>query len=763
MHRFFALLFALLLIGPAPSDSQLTKLRFPVVGDTPYTAQMVSVHDHSGSHFYFKDLDVVAYTGERGESFGAFTCSPSEDACGYRNLSLAEFEISGNYVGFMGDGSDRRKILNYRGHPGYDYKYTSGTIIVAPAAGTLFIPATDPVNSSQFDPWCKFHTFYQNHGGGLTSWYLHASSVEVIPPYNSPHTCPPDLVEGEQLIFEDTIMGFVKKGHPIGAVGSFGANADHLHFEVRLCDILPNGRIDISTCEVLDPYGWEWNSSDPAGNTDRAASLFEPLWENVTHPTVAETNLTPSPVGFTVTITGTDFELNNTVSLWNRKDYSFYSRITPGSVTPLINPTQIVADLAVDSPEDFVLKVESPSGPRSRAVTLLAPAAPPSSENIIPLLLRGQSAPGGGVFANLSTFYDKDKAGKILFSAEVDLTNDGLGDEGRSFSISSGQVDILTAPGISKVGAARINDTGAFAYGDASTPGRTQAIYMISSPGTAPVKIAEWGDPISAFPEMTYYNLRGPLELSESGVVLFSSAAFDSSINTVFCCSIFMYSQQDQETIRVVSDGDPSPSGGVFDISGPLPAQVTASGHIVFGAIVNGGDSGIFSFSPATRAMSSVVLQGDPAPLVGGTLAPPAMGQRSVSGTQLVFVANILGGLADQAIMLIDDLNADLTPRIVGFQGQDTGTALGGAFLTFDSFIHPEIRADGGVIFTARLEGASSNGEPINDGIFLWTGREFLKVAVKGDQLTTGGTINDPRNFIANDTGEITYFVASID
>ncbi len=315
-----SLLFSLLPQSTHPQE--FTSLSFPVAEDTPYTAPIVSVVDHLGVSFYSDDQNVKAYTGELGRD----ECGPSGSPCGFYNPHFSPqddsddsvFVVNGTYVGASLDCTElglpvncleRKKILNYRGHPGYDYSYTRipVTEVRAPANGFVYLPASDPINGPRDrDPWCSRHTAYINHGGGLTTWYLHLDTLTS----GDPHDCSSGLLD------EDQAIHFVAEGQTFATVGDFDYNsttgqgepgrvAPHLHFELRACDILPNsgGRVDIDTCKIVDPYGWEWFKPDPIENTrfsgttnPAAVTNRDPVWQGFERPIVTDVVLTPDVV-----------------------------------------------------------------------------------------------------------------------------------------------------------------------------------------------------------------------------------------------------------------------------------------------------------------------------------------------------------------------------------------------------------------------------------------------------------------------------------
>ena len=336
------------------------------------------------------------------------------------------------------------------------------------------------------------------------------------------------------------------------------------------------------------------------------------------------------------------------------------------------------------------------------------------SSNLQPLALIGQPAPGGGTFASFATYYDMNNRGDVIFAAEVDLTGDGQGDGSETFKFSNGEFSKVTVPGITTVGAVRINDSGDMAFGYLNAPGRTQAVYFLKAGTSTSVKIAEWGNP-SPISGRTYYDLRGPLAMSENGKVTFQSSLYQSSTNTVFCCHLFLYSSSTNSVIKVVGDGDPTPMGASFDLAPVNVNHITSDGDVVFWARVNGGaaSDGIFRFSPATLGISKVVTQGDPAPApMGGTLSSPSMRSGAVSGRRLVFQSFVIGGTAEDAIFVKDDVRSNTPLRVIAYAGQLTGTEVGGRFSqpgnpsssNWPFFSNaPQVRADGGVVFFSYL------------------------------------------------------------
>ena len=168
--------------------------------------------------------------------------------------------------------------------------------------------------------------------------------------------------------------------------------------------------------------------------------------------------------------------------------------------------------------------------------------------------------------------------------------------------------------------------------------------------------------------------------------------------------------------------------------------------------------------------MRKLVAASDAAPSpIGGRLGAPRMVVgHPVAGRKLVFMADsITGGSATEAIISKGDVTvaglSDL--RVVAMKGQQTGTDVGGTFQSLSNGAgNPQVRRDGAVLFDAIVTGASLGGQalPTDFGIFLWTGREMKRVAVSGERLTGGGTVNVGSSHTLNDIGQVRYGAVSI-
>jgi len=773
-----AILASGLRVGAACAQSIV--LGFPAADLTtktpfnPYTAPVVSVLDHQAAGgFYIQNSNtslVEAYTGETGQrSYNG--CGPSGEPCGYYNQALAPFHVNGNYTGTSADGGDAKKVLNYRGHSGYDYGYNSSTAVtVAAADGTLYIPARDPVNDSGgSDPWCAWHTFYIDHGNGWSTWYLHSDHLLI----GSQRSCPGPGISADEL------MGPVTRGQPVGVIGNFGVVSPHLHFEVRRGCERSNGKI--VNCKVVDPYGWLWPDADPLGYTNSLATTqAAPLWDPALSPPLPVIN-SVNLSGSTVTISGLGFQTGALIGLWSRAGQYFSAAVLPSSVIP---PTQIVADISAQlgsqNPSSFVLTIQNPQGPRSVGKVLSVATAVAS----VPLALAGKSAPGGGTFVSFGNFFSLANSGNLLFTAQIDLNADGIADETDYFSSIGGQQSKVTVAGFSKVSPVLINNNGDMAFGDASNPGITQAIYFLAAANINPVMAVQTGEacpsPCPVNPSSTVYNLTGPFSLTDAKFATFYTSLLDPSTHVAACCYLYRYSSSDGSLIKVVGSGDAAPTGGNFAPQTWEGNQITSDGDVVFRAQLSDGSHGIFRFSPG-QGISKIVMHGDPVPSPpGGTINFPTLSypSRSVVGRQLIFDSTITGGASDEAILYKKDVTStslsDLS--VIAYQGESTNSAVGGSFSVSGGtpgnnfpFIFgfsggfSSLQSGGGVVFGSVLSGATTTlGSPTTQGVFVWTGRGMSKIAVDGDVLSSGATVFGPASPITNDVGQVEYFVSKI-
>lgn len=805
----------------ATAASQSIAIGFPIAGQNPYTAPIITVLDHSADTFYDKKWkSVLAYTGELGKDL----CGNGGQPCGYYNGSYSqtnpvEFIANGNYVS---DKSDGVSVLNYRGHSGYDYNYAKGTTAIAAADGDLYVPAYDPVNTSAArDPYCDLHTFYIRHGSnGWTTWYLHTSQITVGSFSSTTHgQCSGEQSSGTYST-SDTFVAHVTKGEAVAVVGDWasgeaGGVGPHLHFEVRRgCDFSTGVA---KGCKVVDPYGWEWDYGDPIdpgvhgihcldGTTVCSASQSAPLWSlsdwGVQQPVVTNVSLTGSSGNYTATISGQNFSTNPAaqITLWDQNN-QYWVPTPPNSAITSLTSTQIVVQLPISTPTAYALKIINPTsgagcpavavpcGPRSVAVQLGLPALSSSAViPSIPLVLDGQPAPGGGTIVTFGGFESFNNRSEAIVSVGIDTNNDGVADTFSDILYAGGSLSAITAPPFTKISDSSVhilrNNNGDIAFADLSSGEPPEGIWVLPNGATSPTWIIDSGtycsspSPCAVSGQQIYTRIWGPLAFDDSGDVAFESSLYNIQTNTTTCCYLFAYYASTGSIVKVVAGGDPTPIGGTFSFVEDTPvAKFTADGDVIFDSQISGGPSsgGIFRFS-LTQGISKLVAQGDNAPsAVGGTFGYPEFGHiGGVSGRQLVFDAPISGGLGNQLIGVITNVTASSSPMIlVAYQGEQTQTTAGGSFsFQFNSsylpFGHygiamPWIRSDGQVVFYSNLTGAvASNGASAPEGIFIWNGSAFQKLVVDGDQVSSGQTVSGVSEIAINDHGEVLYFAAKV-
>ena len=821
--------------------AQQPVLAFPVRGQNPYTAKIITVVDHAArGGFYvfstspdptFPDLNagqVEAYTGELGIGDPYDKKCGSGKPCGFFSPPSSpggnpfdHFVVTGGYEGAPGD-TDPTTRLNYRGHPGYDYGFAAGsTEIVAPADGDLYVPAHD-TETTATDPWCSDHIFYIKHGnvGGWTTWYLHDQKITVAPLgscYDGVTNCC-NQTSRTNPISQDEWIAHVSQNQVIATVGRFAGGdptgvGAHLHFEVRrTCDFSTGA---VNHCLVVDPYGWESPNTDPLGTTVKnqnetpvpynrfATTLDAPLWDKSLYqihvPVVNSATVTGSPGSWVATVAGQNFDSDAVVTLWDRVSGYFVTNVK--NPLPTNGGTQITAPLpgTVSDPGSFVLKVVNPvapvpvngdpQGPRSRgtALSVSTPGVSPSPYSSAPLVLVGQPIPGGGgTFTTFNGFWGITNTGPVIFSAGVDSNGDGLADYFSDFSFGLGSSAKMAVSGFNTISNSslhvRINNSGDLAFGDinGTKGGQPATIYLLKSGASTPIPVVQWGQACGSAcpsaPTLTLTDLIGPLAISEAGDIVFSA-----NLNGATPYGLFLYSALSNSLVRVAFDGESTPLGGTF-LNGFLDGRTTVAvfasqGDVVFTGQVSGGTSsaGIFRYSRAQGTLSKVVAQGDSISAFAGatmgalTIAPIG----SVTGNQLVFLARVSGASTAQIVAVKGDLTSSLSSdvKVVAYQGEATGTAANGTFSdpnpdglpNVPFSFSPSIRSDGGVVFYSLLTGAvAQNGSSSRQGIFLWNGRRFQKLAVDGDPTSGGKTLDGTEQPITNDFGKVFYFVAHL-
>ncbi len=206
--------------------AQPFQLQFPLAGQTPYTATITSVFDHSMTGSYHADQRVVAFTGEVGDTKPSSVTGTTY--FGYGSATIPVFTVNGHYTG---GGPGENATLYYDGHPGYDY-----------STGGQHLPVLAAATGVTADRGTCQGLVVLDHGNGYKTFYYHLDALD------------PSVTDGSDTY---QVGKVVNAGTPVGTVGGRGCSGNatafavHLHFEVRLNDI------------PVDPYGWQSACPDP--------------------------------------------------------------------------------------------------------------------------------------------------------------------------------------------------------------------------------------------------------------------------------------------------------------------------------------------------------------------------------------------------------------------------------------------------------------------------------------------------------------------
>jgi hypothetical protein len=269
-----------LVINYQPAPSLPRRLAFPLQGDSPthtipglgpYTASIISIFDHtmenSLGQYQILDCDdpnsrqVQAFTGNLGDCTQYASGTPCRNGCP-QGAVPTPFLLTGNYQGRR--ALPQNQILNYDGHPGYDYRASIGTPVFAPTAGYIYYPYKI-VGTLGNSAYYTYHVLGLRpaDNANLRLYFIHLSSHPSVP--NS----------GFIPAGNDPYQGgvFVRRGQQIGLTGDAGVpGAPHLHFEVQV--LVPFSGLPSNTVTPLispedpdprhptigavpvDPYGW---------------------------------------------------------------------------------------------------------------------------------------------------------------------------------------------------------------------------------------------------------------------------------------------------------------------------------------------------------------------------------------------------------------------------------------------------------------------------------------------------------------------------
>ena len=243
-------------------------LRFPILGDTPWTAPVTAILDHHGREYVGGTSKsdkiigtLVGYTFKTepanvdiilpGSEGGAILARDNDGTFAVWRPPLIYPPFPFHYVGVSYQGGYLG--IQYDNHTGYDFRYPIGVEVYAAALGETVVggefengPAKTWVESQMRD----YHALFIKHPNGYYTAYLHLSWID--PDYvdtTDPNNWKPKKAEVD-----------IEK--PIGKVGDKGSPGHpHLHFGLL--------RLDSNRLKYADPYGYY---------TMDGTRIHPPLW-----------------------------------------------------------------------------------------------------------------------------------------------------------------------------------------------------------------------------------------------------------------------------------------------------------------------------------------------------------------------------------------------------------------------------------------------------------------------------------------------------
>jgi hypothetical protein len=205
---------------PRPDGSYWGLVAVPMTAAPgQHRLSVLVIYADGGEDYWHQDIQVNA-----GEFPSAFVTLPATlGDLGDPELTADELNLLDQYIGQVSPDPHWLKGLSppafprlgaefglyrqfnggaWQRHTGVDYPITTGTPVLAPAAGQVVLVATMPIRGNYI---------LLDHGGGLFSGYAHLSAVLVA--------------QGDR----------VEAGQVLGEVGSTGrSTGPHLHWEIAL-------------------------------------------------------------------------------------------------------------------------------------------------------------------------------------------------------------------------------------------------------------------------------------------------------------------------------------------------------------------------------------------------------------------------------------------------------------------------------------------------------------------------------------------------
>jgi hypothetical protein len=389
-----------------------------------------------------------------------------------------------------------------------------------------------------------------------------------------------------------------------------------------------------------------------------------------------------------------------------------------------------------------------------------SPTAPAYRFTVVATI--GDAAPGGGVFPFDFEPSGINDAGTVAFTADVsDALGNNIG-EGVFFEKGGTMTQVMrigqpapgaTAFGSSELGRLGFNSAGDIAvpfslngYGPLLTPSGTWR-YASATGALTPVAVPGMAMPGGG----TYEGMTFNLGMNNKGQIVFPALVTESQVDpggpgaNGMASALFM-ANRDGTVVSLVRPGDPAPGGRVFDDA--WNGLINNAGDIVFGGYVKGdpclplssnpyacGDS-VYLRNAATRTITSIAHQGDPAP--GGGTFVHAFGGLPNDAGKVVFIGDLSPSGNDQ-VLGVFAYNNGILSAVARPGDQMPG---GGTFVSAADQVQVYgINDNGDIAFAASLNTATGTGNH-DTGMYLQSHGSVNLVARTGTVIPGVGTID---------------------
>jgi hypothetical protein len=382
--------------------------------------------------------------------------------------------------------------------------------------------------------------------------------------------------------------------------------------------------------------------------------------------------------------------------------------------------------------------------------------------------LAGSAAPAGGNYASL--FVPQINAsGQVAFIASLTGGSAGSGIfAGAPGSMQAAALKGSASPGGGGTyndffGAPALNAAGQVTFLGLLTGGTSSQGIFVGAPGSVQAAALVGA---AAPAGGTYTSFGGGFpSLNSAGQVAFSASLTGGSSNT----GIFKGTPGSLQAVAL--QGSAAPAGGNYGDVSQSPG-LNAAGQVAFTCDLTGGSSTDGVFVGVPGSVQTVALAGTAAPAGGNYSDFGGFGAFVNHSGQVAFYAHLTGGSSTSGIF-------------VGAPGAVQATALQGLLApsgngaTFNDFLDLAVNASGQVVFIGLLTGAGVTAGVNDRGLYAGHPGSLVQIVRLGDLIDEGngsglhtvstiGTfsgsgVEDGRNRIFNDSGELVYQLSFTD